>query len=189
MDHQYLVHEAKKIIKDLDLVKTLTQYGDARVVGSVALEMVVKHGIDLHVLVESEALEDAAEKISKTLKQKSGLDQIDTYYDRIKNGVKLTIKDYPGESGNWIIEIWLFDWIGNTQFAFTELLQRTLTPEQRETIMKIKEDFYYQGFLKDEFRTLIYRAVLEDGVRNSDEMLVWKSRMFTGDSGKVNALF
>jgi hypothetical protein len=103
--------------------------------------------------------------------------------------VKLSITDFPGDSGNWLIEIWITDWIENTQFAFTELLQRTLTHQQREIIMQIKEDFYYQGFLKEELRTLIYRAVLEGGVQNSQDFLAWNVGLFTGNDKKQNALF
>ena len=55
--------------------------------------------------------------------------------------------------------------------------------------MKIKEDFFYQGFLKDELRTLIYKAVLEDGVETSQELMDWKARIFEGNNTKINALF
>lgn len=189
MEQRVLVDEAKQIITDLDLVAILSHYGETRLVGSVALEMVVKRDIDLHVLLETDDIKEAADKICTELKENHGVEEINVYYDRSKVGVKLTIHDYPGQTGNWMIEIWITDWIENTDFAFTELLQRTLTHEQRETIMRIKEDFYYQGFLKDELRSLIYKAVLEDGVKTSQELLNWKTRMFQGNNGKTNALF
>lgn len=184
-----LVQEAKKIIADLDLVQTLEQYGEPRLVGSVALDLVVKRDIDLHVLVDADDLSVVGDQICQELKSKHGLSDISVFYDRAKYGVKLSIKDYPGITGAWMIEVWITDWIENTQFAFTELLQRTLTPEQREIIMRIKEDFYYQGFLKDELRFWIYKAVLEDGVRTSQELMDWKAHMFSGNMQKVNRLF
>ncbi len=189
MDQRMLVDEAKQIITDLDLVTILSNYGETRLVGSVALEMVVKRDIDLHVLVETEELQAVAEKICVELKEHHGVEDITVFHDRSKYGIKLTINDYPGETGEWIIEIWITDWFENTEFAFTELLQRTLTLKQRETIMKIKEDFFYQGFLKDELRTLIYKAVLEDGVETSQELMAWKARIFEGNNTKINALF
>lgn len=188
-DHHLLVDEAKKIISDLDLLQILEQYGETRLVGSVALELIVKRDIDLHVLVNTDDLSAVAEKISLDLMKSHNVKDVAIYRDRTNYGVKLSINDFPGDSGNWLIEIWITNWIENTQFAFTELLQRTLTHKQREIIMQIKEDFYYQGFLKDELRTLIYRAVLEGGVRNSQELLTWNTRLFKGNDKKQNALF
>jgi hypothetical protein len=188
-DHHHLVDEAKRIISDLDLLQTLEQYGETRLVGSVALELIVKRDIDLHVLVNTDDLSAVAEKISLDLKKNHRVKEVTIYRDRTNYGVKLSITDFPGDSGNWLIEIWITDWIENTQFAFTELLQRTLTHQQREIIMQIKEDFYYQGFLKEELRTLIYRAVLEGGVQNSQDFLAWNVGLFTGNDKKQNALF
>lgn len=188
-DHHLLVDEAKKIISDLDLLKMLEQYGETRLVGSVALEMIVKRDIDLHVLVDTEDLAAVAEKISLELMKNHNIKDVVVFRDRSKYGVKLSIHDFPGETGPWLIEIWITDWIENTQFAFTELLQRTLTHKQRDIIMQITEDFYYQGFLKDELRTLIYRAVLEGGVQNSREFLTWQTGIYSKNNKKENGLF
>jgi len=46
-----LKREAEKIISELDLVRLLSAYGEARVVGSVAQDL-VKLDIDLHLLVD-----------------------------------------------------------------------------------------------------------------------------------------
>ena len=45
-----LKSEAEGIVRKLSLLELLRRYGEARVVGSVALDLVVKKDIDIHVL-------------------------------------------------------------------------------------------------------------------------------------------
>jgi hypothetical protein len=49
-----LKHEAERIIEELDLLRLLSAYGEARIVGSVALDLIVKLDIDIHLLVDNQ---------------------------------------------------------------------------------------------------------------------------------------
>jgi hypothetical protein len=44
--------EAEQIIKDIGILRILDSLGEAQVVGSVALDLIVKRDIDIHVVVE-----------------------------------------------------------------------------------------------------------------------------------------
>ena len=46
-----LLSEAQGIIAELDLFAILSRHGEARLVGSVALDLIVKLDIDIHLLV------------------------------------------------------------------------------------------------------------------------------------------
>lgn len=60
--HEILRSEAELIIARLRLLETLGRYGRAEVVGSVALDLVVKRDIDIHILVGAARWLDAGLK-------------------------------------------------------------------------------------------------------------------------------
>jgi catabolite regulation protein CreA len=60
-----LKREAERIIEELDLLRLLSAYGEARIVGSVALDLIVKLDIDIHLLVDDPDVLEVANGISK----------------------------------------------------------------------------------------------------------------------------
>jgi hypothetical protein len=60
-----LKREAERIIEELDLLRLLSTYGEARIVGSVALDLIVKLDIDIHLLFDDPDVLEAANGISK----------------------------------------------------------------------------------------------------------------------------
>jgi len=161
--------EAESIIDELALLDLLTPYGDARVVGSVALDLIVKLDIDIHVLTGTDDLLGVAQDACRHLLEEARIREVRMSDYRERHGIKLGIDSYPGPSGNWSIDIWITDRVETNGFATVENLQRQLTDEHRQAIIQIKREFHAQGELRDGLSSLIYEAVLDNGVRGVEE--------------------
>ena len=162
-----LKREAEEILSRLNLIQLLDKYGETRMVGSVALELIVKLDLDLHVLVSKYALMDAVNKVTVELLDDKRIDEV-RISDYRPEGVKIGIDKCPSESGNWTIDIWLTTDISTTAFGHVEHILAELTPEKRDRILSLKEYYYKQGRLRDGISTIIYQAVL-NGVTNLKE--------------------
>ena len=147
----------------------LERYGDARVVGSVVLELIVKLDLDIHVLLPHGDLMDVTNKITTELLNTEGIREVRiSDYRKSSNGIKIGIDECPAPSGNWTIDIWLTkDWT-TTGFDITERINAELTPMHRETILRLKRHYYDKGLLRDGISSKIYDAVLK-GVTTIDE--------------------
>ena len=170
MRKSQLKREAEGIIAELNLLKLLTAYGDARVVGSVALDLIVKLDIDIHILVRNEDLLEVINDIYRKLLNHDSVHEvrISDYRDQ---GVKLGIDSYPGVSGNWSIDIWVTNKVEETGFEMVERLRGEMSMEHRKNIMAIKSYYHERGLLRDGISSLIYSAVVEKGVQNVNEFM------------------
>ena len=156
-----LKEEANEILQKLNLMNILERYGDAQIVGSVVLELIVKLDLDIHVLLPHGELLDVTNKITTELLNMKGIREVRiTDYRRKNNGIKIGIDECPMPSGNWTIDIWLTkDWT-TTGIENTERVKAALTNQYREIILEIKEHYHSKGMLRDGISTLIYDAVL-----------------------------
>jgi hypothetical protein len=164
-----LVQEANSIVRDLKLLEILQSYGEARIVGSVALDLVVKLDIDLHLLAGTPDLLSVVDGIYHRLLVREAVHEVRITDWRTAGGVKIGIDCYPASSGDWSIDIWVTDRPEATAFAFVDRLLRDLQPEHRAAILTIKNYFHQQGLLRDGISPVIYKAVLEAGVRTVEE--------------------
>ncbi len=147
----------------------LERYGDAQVVGSVVLELIVKLDLDIHVLLPHGELLDVTNKITSELLNTKGIREVRiTDYRKTNNGIKIGIDECPAPSGNWTIDIWLTRDVTATGVANTRRINAELTDKQREIVLEIKQYYYSKGMLRDGISTLIYEAVL-NGVSNVGE--------------------
>jgi hypothetical protein len=163
-----LKREAEGIIEELDLLRLLSAYGEARIVGSVALDLIVKLDIDIHLLVDNPDVLEAVNRISNSLLTYENVPEV-----RITkipgHGIKVGVDRYPSGSGDWSIDILVTNDPNSTAFDSVERLRASLTPEQRETILALKRHYYAEGRLRDGMSHRIYTAVVERGVRTIDE--------------------
>jgi hypothetical protein len=69
-----LQKEAFEIIDKPEFLGILRRFGNARIVGGVALGLVVKRGIDIHLVLENAGLFEAVDENSRILyyKKKAG---------------------------------------------------------------------------------------------------------------------
>jgi hypothetical protein len=163
-----LKREAERIIEELDLLRLLSAYGEARIVGSVALDLIVKLDIDIHLLVDNLDVLEVVNGISNSLLTYGNVPEV-----RITkipgHGIKVGVDKYPSGSGDWSIDILVTNDPSSTAFDSAERLRASLTPEQRKVILALKRHYYAEGRLRDGMSHRIYTAVIERGVRTIDE--------------------
>lgn len=162
-----LREEAESIIRELALLDMLRRFGQARLVGSVGLNLIVKRDIDLHLLTDDD-LFTVADRLYRELLAREDIVKV-MICDYRPNGLKIGVDAYLGPTGPWDIELFITNALDYTGFAFVDRLNRELTPEHRQAIMQIKEHFYRRGQLFGGLSKAIYLAVLDGGVRTVEE--------------------
>lgn len=158
--------EAEAIIRDLDLLELLRPHGDARIVGSVALDLVVKPDIDIHLLSITDDLMSVAVAVRQSLLGKAGVENIRLSDYRDRGGLKVGIDSYPGRLADWSIDLWVTNDHETTGFALVDRLARRLPEENRRAILEIKHALHAEGRLQDGMSARIYAAVVDHGVRS-----------------------
>ncbi|MCW4050674.1 MAG: hypothetical protein NWE89_13165 [Candidatus Bathyarchaeota archaeon] len=109
--------EAHGILKETGLLEILSTYGRAEVVGSVALDLIVKLDIDIHVLVENPELIETVNMIYPRLLEHPNIAEM-RISDYRPDGVKIGVDRYPATSGDWSIDIWVTNKIESTAFQY-----------------------------------------------------------------------
>ncbi len=168
MTESPLKHEAERIIEELDLLRLLSAYGEARIVGSVALDLIVKLDIDIHLLVDNQDILEVVNGVYNCLLTYENVPEV-----RITkipgHGIKIGVDKYPSDSGDWSIDILVTNNPNSTAFDSVERLRASLTPEQRETILALKRHYHAEGRLRDGMSHRIYSAVLGRGIKTVEE--------------------
>ena len=163
--------EAEKIIEELELLELLAQHGEARVVGSVAYDLIVKLDIDIHLLLEEGTdLLNTVDCIYHQLLDCEHIREVRISDYREQYALKIGIDKYPGASGDWSIDIWATDKSEETAFEYVDGLRKALRPEHRKAILCIKRHYHKRGQLRDGISTFIYQAVISDGVRTIEDL-------------------
>lgn len=101
--------EAMEIVSQLSLLDCLKGLGEARVVGSVALGLIVKKDIDIHVVVEKGRVVESSDAVYHTLLASPKVREIRiTDYRRdksaLKNGLSLRIYEAVVDQGMTDVE-------------------------------------------------------------------------------------
>ena len=168
--------EAEQIIEDLDIMGLLNAYGHARIVGSVALDLIVKRDIDIHALVLLRDTMEMAQHLIAVLLKAEGVHEVSVKDYRERASLKVGIEEYQGESGPWSIDIWLTTDVSTTGFTMIDEWEESLDEEMREVILNIKRHYHIRDLLQDGLSSLIYRAVTEGAVQNANEFEQWLAR-------------
>jgi hypothetical protein len=158
--------EAESIIRDLHLLELLRPHGEARIVGSVALDLVIKPDIDIHLLTETADLMSVADAVYHSLLAKAEVKYVRLSDYRHRGGLKVGIDSYPGRLADWSIDLWVTNDHETTGFALVDRLMRRLPEERRRAILEIKHALHAEGRLKDGMSARIYAAVVDRGVRS-----------------------
>jgi hypothetical protein len=161
-----LARDGCGIAQKLRLIEVLSEFGEARVVGSVALDLVVRRDLDVHVLVKEPDLLATAQRIRQRLVEIREIGRVTATDYRSRGGMKLGFRKRSA-LGQWDIDVWITDRPEATGFELAERLKRVLRPEQRRAIMRIKRAYHRRGLLQDGLSAVIYRAVVAQGVRSA----------------------
>ncbi|MHA1924435.1 MAG: hypothetical protein ACXABV_00960 [Candidatus Thorarchaeota archaeon] len=165
--------EAEQVVEDLDIMGLLNAYGHARIVGSVALDLIVKRDIDIHVLVLLRDTMDMAQHLMSVLLKVEGVAEVTVKDYRERASLKVGIDEFMGESGPWSIDIWLTTDVSTTGFGLVDELEESLDEGMREVVLSIKRHYHIRDLLQNGLSSLIYRAVTEGRVQNANEFEQW----------------
>jgi hypothetical protein len=87
--------EAEKIISELNFSSILKKFGEARLVGSVELDLIVKLDIDFHILLKKKSdLDTNAFKIAKELLDINLISEIRVSDFRDEDSFKITVDNF-----------------------------------------------------------------------------------------------
>lgn len=161
--------EAIEIVRQLGVLEMLKPFGEAQLVGSVPLDLVVKPDIDIHLLLDGKEVMEATKEITELLIVKKEIKEIRVSNYLESDSLKIGIDRFSGKSAEWSIDIWVTSDPSTTGFEITENLKKKLRPEHRAAILDIKRSCYEQGELRASLSLLIYQAVVENGVSGPDE--------------------
>lgn len=158
--------EAKEIENELQILNILRKYGRAEIVGSVATKLIVNKDLDIHLLTDM-SLESVSKRISEELVRRN--QHINIKIENlihIKKSMYLNICEYNG----WQIDIWISSDINFVGFDLVKKIEQYGTDEKRKIIMDLKIEYYKKNKLKGEMSTLIYNLVIDDKVKNLNEL-------------------
>jgi len=179
--------EAEQVINDFNLIHLLSNYGTPEIIGSMALKVMTRKDIDIEVVAKNFRKEDISE-IIKHLSEKS-FPRIDfTVMDNTQKlssnlpvgfyiGIKYAGKDklvekYKNNPDVWQIDLWFLTPENAQGSKATNEIKAKLTPEKRETILKIKFELTKHEEYKGKFSGIdIYRAVLSSNISTTEEFL------------------
>jgi len=159
-----LREEALSIVSELNLLDTLGRHGRAELVGSVALDLVVKLDIDVHLLVEGPDLIPVVNRIYPELLGHPKVKEV-RITDYRDGSVKVGVDRYPSASGNWSIDVYVTNRPEKIAFSYVADLRDRLDDETRAAIMDIKRHYHAEGLLRDGMSYRIYEAVTRRGAR------------------------
>lgn len=170
---RYKKQLAEKIIQELQLIEKWSKIGTCHLVGAAAYDLIVSPDIDFETFSDEIHPEHIMQELAPLVANPNVIEL--KYHDYSKmdfNGhyFKLIYKEQGTE---WTIDMWLFS--TNKEGALSRdmvpLMNKYLTNTSREIILDIKEALIEK---KLEFSSIfIYQAVLEYGIKNIDEFLLW----------------
>ena len=165
---------AEHILNELDLANRWNKYGTCHLVGAVAYHLVVAPDIDMEIFCPETKVEDGFEVLSKCALHPN-VKKI-RFWNALgppHYGLYWQIR-YDHEGEEWKIDMWSVadSYSLPCGVRLTEPMNQALTPESRETILRIKEAIFKNNDLEC-FSIQIYRAVLSFNVCTFEEFLEW----------------
>lgn len=156
---------AETIINQLGLMPVLKQIGEARVVGSVALDVIVKPDIDIHIVVAD--LYAAIDQIYRYLLAQEKINQVKIKDFGDNKGILVGVNEFSAGEHVWSLDIWVTTDVQNTHFLKLDELLADMTAEHRKIIVKIKEDYMKnRGGTSNGISPKIYDAVVYNNINN-----------------------
>jgi hypothetical protein len=165
---------ARKILTDLELLTRWSKYGEALVVGSVGVGLVVQPDIDIDVFSDEPRVLDGFAVMGPLaeLPQTRSVTYLDAR-DRPEQGQYWKVDYELTADETWTIDIWVFDRDRRTSTAtpLAEAVRRALTDETSDRILAIKEEAAARG--ERAYGYWLYQAVMDAGVRSYPQFRAW----------------
>jgi hypothetical protein len=182
--------EAHDVLTELDLERTLSDFGPPLFAGSFVSGLMTWRDLDIMflggpTLSPSQLLEGLGKLV--LVPGVVGLNYVDERGDRSPTGEARderyhVVATYlrPGSSWRLDLTVWLHDHHENVA-AWHQTMSQTLTAEHRIDILRIKDSWCGRAEYPDEVSGFeIYTAVLEHGVRTPEQFAAWLAAGRTG---------
>jgi len=167
---------AQEILDKTNIVKILNKYGEVIIGGSYKYDLMWGPDIDINVICK-DTRESSVATLSELIDLR--LFQKYEYGDFVKFPRENRIKSYimplilPYNNQKWEIEVWFFDEYPTRQQEIDELIDKNLTEESKETILKLKQQRDESGDSKHAISsTDIYKQVLINGIKDYSDIII-----------------
>lgn len=167
--------QADRILYEFGLFKKIEEIGNAHIIGSYRMNMMAWNDLDIDIENDAMSLDKLYELsafITNTFHPLwyEAKEEVDTTGKRVWfHGFETT---RTGEL--WNIDLWFFDkaTISNAESYCDNIVQNT-NQAQKTIIMDIKRELLKRGVYSfDQYKSIdVYKAVMEDGVKDIDEFL------------------
>lgn len=173
-----LQKKAELIVNEYEFEEILNSFGEAHIVGNVALKTTVKPDIDFQIYAKKENFQLLANKImEKLLELKPNtieshkLAQSDKY---------LVTATFIENKIIWTLDISLTepnkDYLKDAYRFYVDFNSK-LNDTNRSIIKKLKLDFLKENRLKNSMAYYIYRAVIDEGATTSNDVLKYINKI------------
>jgi hypothetical protein len=170
--------QALSYISRFNLDELLSRYGEAHLVGNVALGTTVKPDIDYSIYLERAKWPGVIANIKLDF-EKFGLTN---FHERElkESGKYLLSFDFEDDSSaKWSIDVTLTEKSGDyltDSYQFLLDFKDNFTKQKIAQILPLKKYFYKKGMLKNSMSYYIYRAVIDENVSTVNEMYDYLKR-------------
>src|SRR5437867_6630479 len=163
--------EADDLIAKARLPELLAAYEEWFIGGSYSYDLMCWRDLDIYVFDPTHDLKSCFavgyELTERLAARKSRFTNNLRQFGRGPDGLYWGIKLGDSPHGNWKLDLWFLDKAGYEEHrAYSERMRERLDAETRSVILRIKESYWQQTAYRDTITSdMIYRAVLDDGVR------------------------
>ena len=176
MENNKIKENADRILYEFGLLSKIEQIGKAHIVGSYQMDMMAWNDLDIDIENDTMSLEKLYELSVFTMNTFHPL-----WYEAKEEindkGKKVWFHGFEtmitGEL--WNIDLWFFDkkTIEKAEI-YCDSVKRNTSQAQKETIVSIKRELIKRGLYSfEQYKSIdVYKAVLENAVKNTDEFLI-----------------
>jgi len=169
------LHVAQHILAQLQLMERWSAIGNPVLVGAVAYGLVVAPDIDMEIFCDRPKIEDGFEVLRAcALHPRVRKARFANELNGPDMGLYWQLRYLHEDGQEWKIDMWSMqhDHPGPTSTALVEPMKQVLTEETRQTILELKAQILLDPPLQCG-SIHIYRAVLDDGIRNLEQFKIW----------------
>ena len=172
-----LQKEGNRLLKRTGLIEFLSQFGTVRINGSLASGLMVWPDIDLEVVSET----ISEDNFWKAVRFLFSIEKHNTFIQDFRESTNpntpkgLYIGKKINEGKNiWKIDIWFITPRQDGELNYNDWIKDKLTEENKKIILEIKNQIYDDPkYRKEIFSIDIYKAVIENGVKNLEEFKIY----------------
>ena len=172
MNNEELKREADQLMQKCGLSELLAVYSSWFIGGSYSYALMCWRDLDIYVLDPQHDLKRCFEVgYELTLRLAAKKSRFTNNLDSEPSGFYWGIKLGNERQGAWKLDVWFLNTASYEQHAsYSSDMRERLSAESRRIILAIKEDYWRRPEYRDTVTSdMIYRAVLDNGVRSTSE--------------------